>query len=170
MKLCTLGQPLQSSSPPVKKVEPRFSSKTSKEDLSKHQDDFHNPKDCNDGLSDLHSKMMILVVSTSKRLRALAPAPAVMESPREAMSPMSWGLSWWTLRWVGGCRSCHNEEDCSDDDGAGVLVCLCGDQSDQKNQEITPLLPCMGDMDYIMKMIMMTLCKNDTLEITLWKW
>ena len=90
-------------------------------------------------LSDLHSKMvmvfmltmvpemkiLILVVSTSKRLRALAPAPAVMESPREAISPMSCGLSWWTLRWVGGCRSCHNEEGCSDDDGAGVLVCLC---------------------------------------------
>ena len=49
MKLCTLGQPLQSSSPPVKKVEPRFSSSTSKKDLSKHQDDFYNPKDCNDG-------------------------------------------------------------------------------------------------------------------------
>ena len=47
---------------------------------------------------------------------------------------------------------------------ACVLVCLCGDQSDQKNQEITPLLPCMGDMDYIMKMIMMTICKNYTLE------
>ena len=70
-------------------------------------------------------KILILVVPTSKTLRALAPAPAVMESPREAISPMSCGLSWWTLRWVGGCRSCHNEEDCSDDDGAGVLVCLC---------------------------------------------
>ena len=70
-------------------------------------------------------KILILVVSTSKRLRALAPAPAVMESPREAISPMSCGLSWCTLRWVGGCCSCHNEEGCSDDDGAGVLVCLC---------------------------------------------
>ena len=67
-------------------------------------------------------KILILVVSTSKRLRALAPAPAVMESPREAMSPMSCGLSWWTLRWVGGCRSCHMRRIAV---MMMVLVCLC---------------------------------------------
>ena len=42
---------------------------------------------------------------TSKMLRALAPVPAVMESPKEAIKPMSIGRSWWTLRWMGGCPS-----------------------------------------------------------------
>ena len=42
---------------------------------------------------------------TSKMLRALAPVPAVMESPREAMMSMSAGRSWCTVRWAGGWRS-----------------------------------------------------------------
>ena len=47
----------------------------------------------------------VLSTFTSKMLRALAPVPAVMESPKEAIKPMSIGRSWWTLRWVGGCPS-----------------------------------------------------------------
>ena len=44
-------------------------------------------------------------IPTSKMLRALAPVPAVMESPREAMMSMSTGRSWCTVRWAGGWRS-----------------------------------------------------------------
>ena len=46
--------------------------------------------------------MVMMLMFTSKILRALAPVPAVMESPSEAIIPMSTGLSWCTLRWVGG--------------------------------------------------------------------
>ena len=54
----------------------------------------HSARNCDAAISDNSD--------TSKTLRALAPAPAVMESPREAINPMSCGLSWWTVRWVGG--------------------------------------------------------------------
>ena len=64
--------------------------------------------------------MLMVLMFTSKILRALAPVPAVMESPREAISPMSCGLSWWTLRWLGGWRS-YGVEDAIGQSGNWVI-------------------------------------------------